>query len=94
MLSEDENLLLSKLRVQRVLCFIVACVCLFLSMGELIAFNAPVRGSGVVDVPNLFTLDVSHSSMLYICLTIEILCLLYIVKSSKAITALIDKSNT
>jgi hypothetical protein len=89
MLNEKEQLLLSKLRVQRFLCFVVALVALLLSMGEMISFNPPVRGSGEVSVPHLLSLNEEPTVLLYCCMVTMMLCLFVIVKTTKTIDGLL-----
>jgi hypothetical protein len=89
MLNEKEQLLLSKLRVQRFLCFVVVIVALFLSMGEMIDFNAPVRGSGEVSIPHLLSFNEEPSGLLYGCMVTMMLCFFIIVKTTKAVDGLL-----
>lgn len=89
MLNEKDHLLLSKLRVQRAFCFVFAVVALFLSMSEMIIFNPPVRDSGEVIIPHLFSLNEVPSPMLYICMVTLLICLFLIIKTSKTIDGLL-----
>jgi hypothetical protein len=88
MLNEKEQLLLSKLRVQRILCFVVALVAVFLSMGEMISFNPPVRDSGEVSIPHLLSLNEEPTVLLYGCMATLLICLFVIVKTTKTIDGL------